>query len=140
MKNIATVKSAKFSVLVLFILGMLTSVADAQVQRTDTASTTRDTTFQNSNIDTINNINRQINKSDSLPLPKGLDQMQSDNNTEVESPGTATYNIIEENDQSISGVTDWRTESNSEELKVYSGNSEGNNVIRTIEVVIPNKE
>ncbi|MBK7388211.1 MAG: hypothetical protein KBH11_06290 [Bacteroidia bacterium] len=140
MKNNSIVKSAKFNVIVLFILGMFTSVANAQVQRTDTTRTTRDSTFRNSEIDTLNNINRQQNKSDSLPLPKGTDQMQGENNIEVDSPGTATYNIVEENGQSISEVADWRTESNVEELKVYSGNSEGNTVIRTIEVTIPKRE
>ena len=140
MRNKAIVKSAKFNVIVLFILGMFTSVANAQVQRTDTTRTTRDSTFRNSEIDTLNNINRQQNKSDSLPLPKGTDQMQGENNIEVDSPGTATYNIVEENGQSISEVADWRTESNVEELKVYSGNSEGNTVIRTIEVTIPKRE
>ena len=139
MRNKAIVKLAKINVIVLFILGMFTSVANAQVQRTDTTRTTRDSTFRNSEIDTLNNINRQQNKSDSLPLP-GSPQMQGDNNSDVESPGTATYNIVEENDQSTSGVADWRAETNEEELKVYSGNSEGNNVIRTIEVVIPKRE
>lgn len=140
MKNNSIVKSAKFYVIVLFVMGMFTSVANAQLQRTDTTRTTRDSTFRNSEIDTLNNINRQQNKSDSLPLPKGSPQMQGDNSTEVESPGTATYNIEEENGQSISEVADWRTESNVEELKVYSGNSEGNTVIRTIEVTIPKRE
>lgn len=66
--------------------------------------------------------------------------MHGDTNTEFESPGTATYNIDEDNGQSISEVADWRTETNTEELKVYSGYHEGNNVIRTIEVVIQKRE
>ncbi|MBK9424777.1 MAG: hypothetical protein IPN54_11715 [Bacteroidetes bacterium] len=71
MKNNSILISAKFYFLILVIFGTLTSVANAQVQRTDTTRTTRDSTFRNSEIDTLNNINRQQNKSDSLPLPKG---------------------------------------------------------------------
>lgn len=143
MKNNSIIQSAKTMVLIL-ILGISCSIANAQTQRADSTRTTQDTSYRKSDyrkmeIDTMNRQN-QMHKSDSLPLPKGTDQMQGENNIEVESPGTATYNIVEENDQSISGVADWRTETNEEELKVYSGNSEGNNVIRTIEVVIPKRE
>ncbi|MBL7916054.1 MAG: hypothetical protein JNL49_13555 [Bacteroidia bacterium] len=143
MKINSIIQSAKTMVLVL-ILGISCSIANAQTQRADSTRSTQDTSYRKSDyrkmdMDTMNRQN-QMHKSDSLPLPKGTDQMQGDNNIEVESPGTATYNIVEENDQSISGVADWRTETNEEELKVYSGNSEGNNVIRTIEVVIPKQE
>ncbi|MBK8875019.1 MAG: hypothetical protein IPN13_14305 [Bacteroidetes bacterium] len=121
MKNNSIVKSAKFNVIVLSYWACLTSVANAQVQRTDTTRTTRDLTFRNSEIDTLNNINRQQNKSDSLPLPKGTDQMQGDNG-DFDSSGKATYNIIDETDPGFSGAADWRTEeSTTEVLRVYSG-------------------
>ncbi|MBK6641653.1 MAG: hypothetical protein IPG39_10645 [Bacteroidetes bacterium] len=140
MKNNSIVKSAKFYVIVLVIFGTLTSVANAQVQRTDTTRTTRDSTFRNSDIDTLNNINRQQNKSDSLPLPKGTDQMQGDNG-DFDSSGKATYNIIEETGHGFSGAADWRTESNATEvLSVYSGFQRREYVIGTIEVPVPKRE
>ena len=140
MKNNSILISAKFYFLILVIFGTLTSVATAQVQRTDTTRTPRDTTYRNSDIDTINNINRQINKSDSLPLPKGTDQMQGDNG-DFDSSGKATYNIIDETDPGFSGAADWRTEeSTTEVLRVYSGFHQGTNVIGTIEVPVPKRE
>lgn len=139
MKNNHLVKSAKFNILVLLFMGMISSVASAQVQYGDTTRTFRDTTFRNSDIDTINNINRQINKSDSLPLPKETGQVEGEN-IQGDPPGQATYNIDDGTQQNFDGAADWRIEETTEELKVYSGRHEGNNIIGTIEVEIPKKE
>ncbi len=144
MKNNSIIQSAKTLVLVL-ILGISCSIANAQTQRADSTRSKQDKSYLKSDyrkmdIDTMNRQN-QIHKSDSLPLPKGADQMQGDINSDIDLPGTASYNIDEETDLNFSGTSDWRTEeSTTEILRVYSGFHQGTNVIGTIEVPIPKQE
>lgn len=75
---------------------------------------------------------------DSITVPETYEQNQ-DGQPDLNSSGTATYNIVEENEQSSSGAAEWRTASDVEELRVYSGYHNGNNVIKTIEVPIPQR-
>lgn len=139
MKNKIKVKSASSAVLVFFMLCLFLSTASAQTQRTDTTRSTRDTIYRNSEIDTMNNRNRQIHKSDSLPLPDSSPKMQGDN-SESEMPGQVTYNIDDDSGAGFSGAADWRNENTTEELRVYSGYHEGNNIVRIVEVEIPKRE
>ncbi len=74
--------------------------------------------------------------SDSLTIPETYQQTQ-DQQQEINSPGTATYNIVDTEPGVSTGAAEFHSDSNVEKLRVYSGSQNGNNVIKTIEVQIP---
>jgi len=53
------------------------------------------------------------------------------------SVGAATYNIVDNEAPVEPGAAPFRTDSDVEELRVYSGSHDGNNVIKRVEIRIP---
>ncbi len=107
------------SVILFTILSFCFTIVNAQSENSESQSET-------------------VLQADSLTIPDTYDQNQ-DGQLDLNSSGTATYNIVEENEQSSSGAAEWRSGSDVEELRVYSGYQNGNNVIKTIEVQIPQR-
>jgi len=116
---LTSIKKALKSMLLLALFSICVTIVNAQSENLDTNSET-------------------VLESDSLTILETYEQTQNQQR-EITSPGTATYNIVEDNEQGSSGASERRSDSNVEELRVYSGSQHGNNVIKTIEVEIPQK-
>lgn len=76
--------------------------------------------------------------TDELIVPQSYPQTQ-DEQLEINSTGTATYTIDESNTAGTPEIPEARSKGNVEELRVYSGYQNGNNIIKTIEVEVPQK-
>ncbi len=72
-------------------------------------------------------------KTEEVNIPVSYGQTQNQPESGI-SEGTSTYNIVENETQPETGAADWRSEGDTEVLRVYSGSHEGNNQVKTIEV------
>jgi hypothetical protein len=71
-----------------------------------------------------------------IHIPEGYTQLQGFGD---DSPGVASYSVDETEELTDDGSASWRSyrSGETEELRVYSGKQDGNNIITTVEVKIP---
>jgi hypothetical protein len=75
---------------------------------------------------------------ENVVIPESYQSTQEQLDAETEtSGGTATYNIDDNTPPIEPGAADYSSESNVEELKVYSGSHDGNNYVKTVTVKVP---
>jgi len=76
------------------------------------------------------------NETEQFSIPESYQQEQNQLDDEYSS-GNSTYNIDEENSETAYEESSWRSEGEEEELRVYSGSQDGNNVVKKIHVRVP---
>ncbi len=84
-------------------------------------------------ISTLTKAQSTEEKTEEVNIPVSYGQTQNQPESGI-SEGTSTYNIVENETQPEAGAADWRSEGETEILRVYSGSHEGNNQVKTIEV------
>lgn len=88
-----------------------------------------------------NSVNTE-STSEEFGIPESYQQSQDQLNSDY-SAGNATYNIDDNemnSDSDIysdSGSASWRSDESVEVLRVYSGSQDGNNLVKKIEVKVP---
>ena len=91
------------------------------------------TTDSDSNYENDENV---TSTEDEIGIPDSYMQEQNQLDSEYSS-GTSSYNIDDSDEETAYEESSWRTESEGEELRVYSGFQDGNNTIKTIKVAVP---
>ena len=91
-------------------------------------TTENNSSYQNSDETTTEN--------DQYGIPESYQQEQNQLDEEYTS-GNSTYNIDENEGETAYEESSWRSESDEEELRVYSGFQDGNNVVKKIHVRVP---
>jgi hypothetical protein len=78
----------------------------------------------------------QIEEEGQINIPESFHETQEIVDVEG-GAGNTTFNLVEDENAQENGAAGWRSYENTEDRRIYSGSHDGNNVIKTIEVKLP---